>query len=120
MKKKGTVWREDQPIYRQIEDVLIARLIEGTYSEGELMPSVRQVADEFKVSPLTAAKVLQEIDKANVTIKKRGIGSEVRSGARNAILKRERNEFLQNEWPQILVRLKRLEIDVEELLTKDR
>lgn len=115
MGKQKQAWDEDQPIYRQITDLLITRILDGIYREGELLPSVRQVADEFSVSPLTAAKVFQELDKDNVTVKRRGIGSEVRSGVRERLLKQERERFLIKEWPQLRARLKRLDIDLNDL-----
>ena len=115
MAKQKHAWDEDQPIYRQITDLLITRILEGIYPEGELLPSVRQVADEFSVSPLTAAKVFQELDKDSLTVKRRGIGTEVRSGARERMIKQERERFLTKEWPELRARLKRLNIDLRDL-----
>ena len=116
MAKQKQAWDEDQPIYRQITELLITRILDGAYPEGELLPSVRQVADEFSVSPLTAAKVFQELDKDNLTVKRRGIGAEVRPGARERMLKQERDRFLTKEWPTLRARLKRLNIDLNELI----
>ena len=108
-------WNEDQPIYRQIADILVSRILDGTYAEGELMPSVRQIASEFDVSPLTSAKVFQELDKDDLTEKLRGIGAEVRAGARKRMLKLERERFLTREWPEIRSKLKLLGIKLSEL-----
>ncbi|MEO1483597.1 MAG: GntR family transcriptional regulator [Myxococcota bacterium] len=119
MAKQRYVWDEGQPIYRQITEVLITRILDGAYPEGELLPSVRQVADEFSVSPLTAAKVFQELDKDNLTVKRRGIGTEVRPGARERMIKQERERFLKKEWPELRVRLNRLDIDLRELFGSD-
>lgn len=116
MSKTAPNWNDDQPIYRQITDTLVARIIDGVYAEGDLLPSVRQVADEFSVSPLTAAKVFQELDKDDLTIKKRGIGAEVRVGVRDQLLKSEREKFLTKEWPELQARLKRMNIGIEDLL----
>ena len=116
MSKSERDWNDDQPIYRQITDLLVSRILDGTYPEGDLLPSVRQIADEFSVSPLTAAKVFQELDKDDLTIKRRGIGSEVARGARRRLLKLEREKFLGREWPLILQRLDTLQLDVSDLL----
>ena len=116
MSKATRNWNDDQPIYRQITDVLIARILDGVYPEGELLPSVRQVADEFSVSPLTSAKVFQELDKEDLTIKRRGIGAEVRSGVRAQLLNSERQKFLEKEWPELQIRIKRMGFSLKELL----
>ncbi len=116
MSKEEQQWNDSQPIYRQITDRLILRIVDGTYPEGELLPSVRQVADDFGVSPLTAAKVFKLLDQEDLTIKRRGIGSEVRPGARSRLQASERKNFLEKEWPELRDRLRRLGIDVGELL----
>ena len=113
-------WNEDQPIYRQIVDAVIGRILEGSYPEGELLPSVRQLATDFGVSPLTAAKVFQELAREELTEKKRGIGFEVRKGVRKALLQRERRKFLEQEWPELRARLKRMDIDIEDLMRDGR
>lgn len=115
MAKQKHNWSDDQPIYRQITDVIIGRILDGTYPEGELLPSVRTCADEFDVSPLTAAKVFQELDKEDLTIKRRGIGAEVSPGSRSDLLKRERQKFMKVEWPEVLERIKQLGINLEDL-----
>lgn len=115
MAKQKFTWNDDQPIYRQITDVIIGRILDGTYAEGELLPSVRQCAEEFDVSPLTAAKVFQELDKKNVTTKRRGIGSEVSPGSRADMLERQRKKFFNEEWPDVLDRMRQLGISFEEL-----
>lgn len=109
-------WNDDAPIYRQIVDTLIGRILEGAYPEGELLPSVRQLATDFGVSPLTAAKVFQELAREDLTEKRRGIGFEVRKGVRKALLQRERRKFLEQEWPELKARLQRLDIDIEDLM----
>lgn len=112
---KPVDWSEDQPIYRQLMDRLLERIIDQTYKEGDLLPSVRQLATDYGVNPLTAAKAYQELAKYKVTEKRRGIGFVVKSGVRDALLKRERNRFIKEEWPQIQERMERLGIDPEDL-----
>lgn len=116
MAKPKHSWNDDQPIYRQITDILVGRILDGTYEEGKLLPSVRACADEFDVSPLTAAKVFQELDKEGLTLKRRGIGAEVSPGSRADLLKRERQKFMDVEWPEILKRIEQLGIDLEDLM----
>lgn len=116
MSEDQYIWKEDQPIYRQITDTLLARILDGTYPEGSLLPSVRQVGREFDVSNLTGAKVMQEMDLEGVTVKRRGVGSEVKAGARQEILAREHKKFMEQEWPELRARLKRLNIDIGALL----
>src|SRR5690606_11907237 len=108
-------WAEGQPIYRQIMEAMIGRILEGSYPEGELLPSVRQLATDFGVSPLTAAKVLTELSRENLTEKRRGIGFEVRKGVRKVLLHRERKKFMEEEWPEIRARMKRMGIDMRDL-----
>lgn len=115
MKQKKQNWNDDQPIYRQITDVIIGRILDGSYPEGELLPSVRQCAEEFDVSPLTAAKVFQELGKEDLTIKRRGIGAEVSPGSRADLLKREREKFMKKEWPEVLKRIEQLGINSKDL-----
>jgi GntR family transcriptional regulator len=118
MDKAKPKWNEDQPIYRQIMDAVIGGILEGAYPEGELLPSVRQLAVDFEVSPLTAAKVFQELARENLTEKRRGIGFEVRIGVRQALLQSERRKFLEQEWPDLKARLERLGISLDELMRR--
>ena len=116
MTAQGPTWNEDQPIYRQLMEELIARILDHTYREGDMLPSVRQLATDYGVNPLTAAKAYQELAKFDLTEKRRGIGFIVKSGVRDALLKREKTRFLKEEWPQIVARMERLEINIEDLL----
>ncbi|MDZ4761657.1 MAG: GntR family transcriptional regulator [Alphaproteobacteria bacterium] len=115
MTSNAATWTDGQPIYRQIMDAIIGRILEGSYPEGELLPSVRQLANDFGVSPLTAAKVFSELQRENVTEKRRGIGFEVRMGVRKVLLHRERKRFLEQEWPEVRSRMARLGIEMKEL-----
>ncbi len=113
MTQRVQTWDEDRPIYRQLTEELIAGIIDRTYPEGELLPSVRQLAQEFLVNPLTVARAYRELGELTET--RRGIGLAVREGVREAVLQRERQQFLQEEWPGLRDRIKRLEIDPAEL-----
>lgn len=116
MTAKAPTWNEDTPIYRQLVDLMIARILDQTYREGEMMPSVRQLATEYGVNPLTASKAYQELAKFDLTEKRRGIGLVIKDGVRDALLKHQQKQFLREEWPAILERIERLELDPEELL----
>jgi GntR family transcriptional regulator len=113
---KAHTWNEDQPIYRQLMEELLARILDGTYAEGQLLPSVRQLASDFQINPLTVAKAFQELAKEDVTEKRRGIGMMVREGVRDALVSRERSKFLKEEWPTLVARMERMGIDVKALL----
>src|SRR5665213_1705965 len=99
---RAHIWNEDQPIYRQLVEEIMGRILDGTYAEGQLLPSVRQLAGVFQVNPLTVAKAFQELAKDDLTERRRGIGVMVREGVREALLRRERAKFLKEEWPQIV------------------
>jgi GntR family transcriptional regulator len=115
MTASAAAWNDGQPIYKQIMETVIGRILEGSYPEGQLLPSVRQLAVDFEVSPLTAAKVITELSRENITEKRRGIGFEVRKGVRKALLHRERKRFLDEEWPEIRARMRRMEIEIRDL-----
>lgn len=114
MTTAASTWNEDTPIYRQLADRVMARILDGTYQEGEMIPSVRQLASDYGVNPLTASKAVQEL--ADFTERRRGIGLVIKDGVRELLLKRQRRQFIREEWPQILERIERLEIDPRELL----
>ncbi len=113
---KAHTWNDDQPIYRQLMEEMLARILDGTYAEGTLMPSVRQLASDFQINPLTVAKAFQELAKADLTEKRRGIGMLVKEGVRDALQSRERAKFLKEEWPTLIARMERMGIDVKTLL----
>lgn len=115
--KKATFpqWSDDIPIYRQLMDQLVGRILDQTYPEGEMLPSVRQLASDYEINPLTVAKAYKELSREGLTDKLRGEGLMVRKGVREALLKRERSKFLKEEWPVLRARLKRLGISLETL-----
>jgi GntR family transcriptional regulator len=108
-------WIDDVPIYRQLMDLFIGRILDQTYAEGEMLPSVRQLASDYEINPLTVAKAYKELSREGLTDKLRGEGLLVRKGVREALLKRERNKFLKEEWPVLRAKLKRLDVSLESL-----
>jgi GntR family transcriptional regulator len=107
-------WHQDRPIYRQLMEQIVARILDGSYAEGEMLPSVRQLASDFLVNPLTAARAYRELEEYTET--RRGIGLIVKEGVRDLLLKREQRQFLRDEWPKVRARIKALELDPAELL----
>lgn len=114
MTQKIRTWDDDRPIYRQLMEELIAGILNRTYPEGEMLPSVRQLADSYLVNPLTVARAYRELGEFTVT--RRGIGLIVKQGVRAMLLKRERRRFLAEEWPGIRERIESLELDPADLL----
>ena len=113
--KKPPRWTDDQPIYRQLMDQVIGRILDQTYPEGEMLPSVRQLASDCEVNPLTAAKAYRELARDGLIDRLRGEGLVVAKGARDSLMKSERTRFLKSEWPTLKQRLRRLGIDVRSL-----
>jgi GntR family transcriptional regulator len=109
-------WNEDLPIYRQLRDRVVAMILEGVLGEGDALPSVRNVAAEYRLNPLTVLKGYQELVDEGLVEKKRGRGMFVTDGARVQLLKDERARFLDKEWPMVSATIKRLGLSVEELL----
>ena len=114
MTDSAQTWHQDKPIYRQLMEQIVARILDNTYREGEMLPSVRQLASDFVVNPLTAARAYRELEEYTET--RRGIGLIVKEGVRELLLKREQRRFLREEWPAIRDRIKALDLDAAALL----
>jgi len=111
-------WDDDQPIYRQLSRRVVAMILEGVLKEGDPLPSVRAVAAEFRVNPLTVLKAYQQLVDAQLVEKKRGLGMYVIEGARQVLMKDERVNFLETEWPKIYATITRLGFTTDELMKK--
>jgi len=109
-------WNDSQPIYRQLRDRIVAMILDGVLKEGDPLPSVRNVAAEYRVNPLTVLKGYQELVDEQFIEKRRGLGMFVRSGARNLLLESERQKFVTEEWPRICATIQRLGLAKDELL----
>ena len=109
-------WSDSQPIYRQLRDRVVALILDGVLKEGDPLPSVRNVAAEYRVNPLTVLKGYQQLVDEQLVEKKRGIGMFVKTGARNLLLAGERQRFLAEEWSRVSATIRRLELTPEELL----
>ena len=115
MKKRPHKWKSDQSIYRQLMDEVIAGILDQTYPEGGMLPSVRGLAEAYNVNPLTSAKAYRELQREGLVETLRGEGLIVRNGVRAGLMKRERAKFLKEEWPELRARLARLDVDLRAL-----
>ena len=109
-------WNEDQPIYRQLRDRVVAMILEKVLDDGDALPSVRNVAAEYRLNPLTVLKGYQELVDEGLVEKKRGRGMFVTEGARVQLMKDERQRFVEKEWPKIVATINRLGLDPNSLL----
>ena len=109
-------WNDNQPIYRQLRDRVVAMILDGVLKEGDPLPSVRSVAAEDRINPLTVLKAYQQLVDEQLVEKKRGLGMFIKSGARNLLLQGERQKFLAEQWPRINATIQRLGLTPKELL----
>jgi GntR family transcriptional regulator len=109
-------WNDSQPIYRQLRDKVVAMILEGALADGDALPSVRNVAAEFSLNPLTVLKGYQQLVDEGLVEKRRGRGMFVTSGARAQLLTDERQRFLEQQWPRVRATIERLGLDAAELL----
>lgn len=109
-------WNDDQPIYRQLRDQAVARILDGDLSEGDSLPSVRAVAAELQLNPLTVSKAYQQLVDEDLVEKRRGVGMFVKEGAREQLMASERDKFLADEWPIVKERIERLGLTANNLL----
>ena len=111
-------WNDSQPIYRQLRDRVVAMILEGALGEGDPLPSVRNVAAEYRVNPLTVLKGYQQLVDEGLVEARRGLGMFVMAGAAKRLMQGERERFLREEWPRIRAMIQRLGLTPEELLAK--
>lgn len=113
-------WNDSQPIYWQLKERTVAMILDGTLAEGEPLPSVRNVASEFQLNPITVSKSYQALVDEGLVEKRRGLGMFVCEGARRKLIESERAKFLSEEWPAMLSRVEQLGLSIEALLSKTR
>lgn len=111
-------WSEGAPIYRQLKERVVAMLLDGLLKPGDALPSVRQVAAEYQLNPITVSRAYQELADESLVEKRRGLGMYVIEGASEKLLASERERFLREEWPLVLERIQRLGLSPDELLKK--
>ena len=111
-------WTNDQPIYQQVRDHVVSLIIDGVLKSGDPIPSVRQMAVEGGVNPLTVSKAYQELVDLNIVEKRRGLGMFITDSAKKELVKLERNKFMKDDWPALLKKADQLGIDLLELINK--
>src|ERR1700736_5563731 len=107
-------WNDNQPIYRQVQDRVVAMILDGVLKEGDALPSVRNVAAEYRINPLTVLKSYQQLVDEGLVETRRGLGMFINVGARSLLLQAERQKFLGEEWPRIHETIQRLGLTVGE------
>jgi GntR family transcriptional regulator len=112
-------WTEGAPIYRQLREHIKAMILDGALKEGDALPSVRQVSADFQLNPITVSKAYQELVDESLVEKRRGLGMYVNEGARAQLLQSERDRFIKEEWPPLRDRLRRLGLELKDLLELD-
>lgn len=120
----ATMWNDNAPIYRQLKEQVVAMILDGRLKAGDALPSVRQIAADFQLNPITVSRAYQELVDEKIVETKRGLGMFVLDGASDKLLETERQRFLTEEWPATLLRIARLGLSVEKLIadkaTKER
>ncbi|VAX04099.1 Transcriptional regulator, GntR family [hydrothermal vent metagenome] len=111
-----TQWKNDQPIYLQLKERILAMIIDGALKEGEALPSVRKVAVDYQINPITASKAYAELVDEGLVEKRRGLGMFILEGARKKLLNTEQEKFLTKEWPEIIKRISLLGLDAKKLI----
>ena len=106
-------WNENQPIYRQLRELVVERIMDGSFAEGEAIPSVRQVASDYQINHLTVAKAYQELVEDGLLEKRRGLGMYVIEGARGSLTDNEQQKFLDEELPAFAERVQKLGMDLQ-------
>ena len=109
-------WNDSQPIYRQLRDRVVALILDGLLNEGDPLPSVRNVAADYRLNPITVLKAYQELVDEQLVEKRRGRGMYINVGARELLLEGEREKFLAEHWPRVQATIRRLGLTSEELL----
>ena len=109
-------WNDSQPIYRQLRARVVAMILDGVLSEGDPLPSVRTVATEYRINPLTVLKAYQQLVDEELVEKRRGLGMFINAGARTLLVQGERQKFLAEQWPEIHATIQRLGLTPEDLM----
>ena len=112
----SVTWNDTTPIYLQLKERVVAMMLDGVLKPGDALPSVRQVAADFQLNPITVSRAYQELADETLVEKRRGLGMYVTEGAPEKLLASERERFLRDEWPAVIARIQRLGLRIEELI----
>ncbi len=110
------IWNDNAPIYRQLKERIVAMMLDGQLKPGDALPSVRQIAADYQLNPITVSRAYQELADESLVEKRRGLGMYVTDGATGKLLASERERFLREEWPAVLERIARLGLQADDLL----
>ena len=110
-------WNKSSPIYLQIKDKICCAILDGHLKEGDNVTSIREFSSQYHVNPLTVSKAYQLLVDEDILLKRRGLGMVVNANAQQKLLKQQRQQFIENEWPSVLATIKRLKLNIEELLS---
>ena len=114
------MWNDNTPIYRQLKERVLGMMLDGLLKPGDALPSVRQIAADYQLNPITVSKAYQELVDESLVEKRRGLGMYVTEGAHEKLLATERERFVREEWPAMVERIRRLGLDLEQLLQAAR
>ena len=109
-------WNDNAPIYRQLKDRVVSMMLDGVLKPGDALPSVRQIAAEYQLNPITVSRAYQELADEALVEKRRGLGMYMTDGARDKLLSSERERFLREEWPMVMERIQRLGLNPDDLM----
>ena len=109
-------WNDSAPIYRQLKEKVVEMMLDGLLQPGDVLPSVRQIASEYQLNPITVSRAYQELADDQLVEKRRGLGMYMTDGARAKLLASERERFLLEEWPLVMERIRRLGLSIDELM----
>ena len=112
------IWNDNAPIYRQLKERIVVMMLEGQLKPGDVLPSVRQIAADYQLNPITVSRAYQELADETLVEKRRGLGMYVTEGATGKLLASERERFLREEWPAMVERIQRLGLRIEDLLKR--
>ena len=113
-------WDDTQPIYLQLRDKVLNMILDGSLQEGDALPSVRNISAEYQLNPITVSKAYQLLVESELAEKRRGLGMFVTEGAKEKLLKQEREQFLSVEWPALLKKIERLQISLDVLFNRTK
>src|SRR5471032_3165259 len=109
-------WNDNAPIYRQLKARVVGMMLDGLLKPGDALPSVRQIAADYQLNPITVSRAYQELVDETLIEKRRGLGMYMTDGAHEKLIASERERFLREEWPAMVERIRRLGLDLEQLL----
>jgi GntR family transcriptional regulator len=115
----SVTWNDNTPIYLQLKEKVVAMMLDGILKPGDALPSVRQVAADFQLNPITVSRAYQELADEQLVEKRRGLGMYMTEGAAEKLLASERQRFLTEEWPLVVERIQRLGLNLDHLISAD-